>query len=110
MESEGLKFYRCNSCGNLCLVLVDPNVKPVCCGNEMEIGMERVKTHCRANMRRASANEVPSSRKRISASCFSSVSIRNCMTVDFVATIDNKTSLLDDCNYTTSVLQMQGGL
>ncbi|MBR3163972.1 desulfoferrodoxin Dfx [Candidatus Saccharibacteria bacterium] len=37
MESEGLKFYRCNSCGNLCLVLVDPNVKPVCCGNEMEI-------------------------------------------------------------------------
>jgi hypothetical protein len=53
---------------------------------------------------------VPSSRKRISASCFSSVSIRNCMTVDFAATIDNKTSLLDECNYTTTVLQMQGGL
>lgn len=37
MEQEGLKFYRCNTCGNLLLVMVDPNVKPVCCGNEMEI-------------------------------------------------------------------------
>ena len=37
MKPEGLKFYRCNSCGNLCLVLVDPNVKPVCCGTEMVI-------------------------------------------------------------------------
>ena len=80
------------------------------CGNEMEIGMDLVKTHCRANMRRASANEVPSSRKRISASCFSSVSIRNCMTVDFADIINNKTSLLDDCNYTTPVIQVQDAM
>ena len=32
---EGLKFYRCNECGNLFLTLVDPSVTPVCCGDEM---------------------------------------------------------------------------
>ena len=34
---EGLKFYRCNTCGNLLFVMVDPNVRPTCCGNDMEI-------------------------------------------------------------------------
>lgn len=37
MEREGLKFYRCNNCGNLFLVMVDPDVRPFCCGKEMEI-------------------------------------------------------------------------
>ena len=37
MEQEGLKFYRCNTCGNLLFVMVDPNVRPTCCGNDMEI-------------------------------------------------------------------------
>ena len=37
MEEEGLKFYRCNTCGNLLLTLIDPNVTPVCCGRGMEI-------------------------------------------------------------------------
>lgn len=32
---EGLKFYRCNECGNLFLTLVDPSVVPSCCGEEM---------------------------------------------------------------------------
>ena len=36
-EQEGLKFYRCNTCGNLLFVMVDPNVRPTCCGSEMEI-------------------------------------------------------------------------
>ena len=37
MEQEGLKFYRCNTCGNLFLVMIDPDVTPVCDGVEMEI-------------------------------------------------------------------------
>ena len=37
MEQEGLKFYRCNICGNLLFVMVDPNVRPTCCGSDMEI-------------------------------------------------------------------------
>ena len=36
-EQEGLKFYRCNTCGNLLLVMIDPNVRPTCCGADMEI-------------------------------------------------------------------------
>ena len=32
---EGLKFYRCNECGNMSLVLVDPSVIPTCCAQEM---------------------------------------------------------------------------
>ncbi len=36
-EEEGLKFYRCNTCGNLFFVMVDPDVRPTCCGNDMEI-------------------------------------------------------------------------
>lgn len=32
---EGLKFYRCNECGNLFLVLVDPSVIPMCCSHGM---------------------------------------------------------------------------
>ena len=34
---EGLKFYRCNTCGNLMMVMIDPSVIPTCCGSEMEI-------------------------------------------------------------------------
>lgn len=50
MEEEGLKFYRCNTCGNLLFVMIDPNVRPVCCGCEMEIldtihGTEGVEKH-----------------------------------------------------------------
>lgn len=37
MEQEGLKFYRCNICGNLLFVMVDPDVRPTCCGSDMEI-------------------------------------------------------------------------
>ena len=37
MEQEGLKFYRCNTCGNLFLTMIDPNVVPTCCGHEMTI-------------------------------------------------------------------------
>lgn len=37
MEQEGLKFYRCNTCGNLMLVMIDPDVRPTCCGSSMEI-------------------------------------------------------------------------
>lgn len=37
MEQEGLKFYRCNTCGNLFLTMIDPNVRPSCCGADMEI-------------------------------------------------------------------------
>ncbi len=37
MYNEGLKFYRCNTCGNLLMVMVDPNVRPSCCGAEMDI-------------------------------------------------------------------------
>ena len=36
MGQEGLKFYRCNSCGNLFLVMIDPCVTPSCCGTEMQ--------------------------------------------------------------------------
>lgn len=36
-EQEGLKFYRCNTCGNLMFVMIDPNVRPTCCGTDMEI-------------------------------------------------------------------------
>lgn len=36
-EQEGLKFYRCNTCGNLFFVMIDPNVRPTCCGVDMEI-------------------------------------------------------------------------
>ena len=34
---EGLKFYRCNTCGNMFLVMVDPNVIPSCCGSMMHV-------------------------------------------------------------------------
>lgn len=37
MYNEGLKFYRCNTCGNLFLVMVDPAVRPTCCGTEMDM-------------------------------------------------------------------------
>ena len=36
-KREGLKFYRCNTCGNLFFVMIDPDVRPSCCGNEMEV-------------------------------------------------------------------------
>ena len=36
-DQEGLKFYRCNTCGNLLFVMNDPNVRPTCCGTDMEI-------------------------------------------------------------------------
>ena len=36
-KQEGLKFYRCNTCGNLFLVMVDPDVIPTCCGSGMHI-------------------------------------------------------------------------
>ena len=81
-----------------------------CLGNVIAIGMECVKTHCRAKMRSASANDVPSSRNSCSASCLSAEFIRNCITVDFVASMSNS-SLFDFAyNYTTNVLQMQGGI
>lgn len=38
---EGLKFYRCNECGNLFLVLVDPSVIPTCCSH----GMAELRAH-----------------------------------------------------------------
>ena len=37
MGQEGLKFYRCNTCGNLFLVMIDPSVTPSCCGSEMQL-------------------------------------------------------------------------
>ena len=37
MGQEGLKFYRCNVCGNLFLTMVDPNVIPTCCESPMEV-------------------------------------------------------------------------
>lgn len=37
MKQEGLKFYRCNTCGNLFLTMIDPNVTPTCCGSSMEV-------------------------------------------------------------------------
>ena len=36
-DLEGLKFYRCNTCGNLFLVMIDPDVIPTCCGSGMHI-------------------------------------------------------------------------
>lgn len=36
-KREGLKFYRCNTCGNLFFVMIDPDVRPSCCGSEMEV-------------------------------------------------------------------------
>lgn len=30
------KFYRCNRCGNLILMVHDSRVNPVCCGEKME--------------------------------------------------------------------------
>ncbi len=45
MNNEGLKFYRCNTCGNLFLVMVDPNVRPTCCGEEMEVLDSRKHTY-----------------------------------------------------------------
>lgn len=44
MEQEGLKFYRCNTCGNLLLTMIDPNVTPTCCGTSMEILMSNRST------------------------------------------------------------------
>lgn len=37
MNQEGLKFYRCNTCGNLFLVMIDPAVRPTCCGASMDL-------------------------------------------------------------------------
>ena len=37
MGQEGLKFYRCNTCGNLFLVMIDPSVTPSCCGSDMQL-------------------------------------------------------------------------
>ena len=44
MRQEGLKFYRCNTCGNLFLTIIDPNITPTCCGSSMEI-LETNKIH-----------------------------------------------------------------
>ncbi|MBO4855316.1 desulfoferrodoxin [Candidatus Saccharibacteria bacterium] len=44
MQQEGLKFYRCNTCGNLFLTMIDPDVIPTCCGSSMEI-LEANKLH-----------------------------------------------------------------
>lgn len=33
---EGLKFYRCNECGNLMLALIDSSIIPSCCGDAVE--------------------------------------------------------------------------
>ena len=32
-----VKFYRCNHCGNIVLMVHDANVNPVCCGEPMEL-------------------------------------------------------------------------
>lgn len=45
MYNEGIKFYRCNTCGNLFLVMVDPAVRPTCCGAEMDMLDSRHHTH-----------------------------------------------------------------
>ncbi|MBQ8157171.1 desulfoferrodoxin [Candidatus Saccharibacteria bacterium] len=36
-EQTGLKFYRCNTCGNLFMVMDDSGVVPQCCGTDMEL-------------------------------------------------------------------------
>ena len=45
MKNEGLKFYRCNTCGNLFLVMIDPDVRPTCCGSEMQLLDSSKHTH-----------------------------------------------------------------
>ena len=45
MNKEGLKFYRCNTCGNLFLVMIDPDVRPSCCGSEMYLLDSSKHTH-----------------------------------------------------------------
>ena len=32
-----VKFYRCNHCGNLVMMVHDAGVNPVCCGEKMEL-------------------------------------------------------------------------
>ena len=32
-----VKFYRCNHCGNLVMMVYDAGVNPVCCGEKMEL-------------------------------------------------------------------------
>lgn len=32
-----VKFYRCNHCGNLVMMVEDAGVTPVCCGEKMEL-------------------------------------------------------------------------
>ena len=32
-----VKFYRCNHCGNVVLMVKDAGVNPVCCGEKMEL-------------------------------------------------------------------------
>lgn len=31
------KFYRCNECGNILVTIQDSGVRPVCCGEKMEL-------------------------------------------------------------------------
>ena len=62
-ETEGLKFYRCDTCGNLFFVMVDPDVRPSCCGNDMEIldpthGTEGSEKHLPIIKRNANNTEV----------------------------------------------------
>lgn len=32
-----VKFYRCNHCGNIVVVVLDGKVAPMCCGEKMEL-------------------------------------------------------------------------
>ena len=32
-----IKFYRCNHCGNIVMMVKDAGVNPVCCGEKMEL-------------------------------------------------------------------------
>ena len=32
-----IKFYRCNHCGNIVMMVRDAGVNPVCCGEKMEL-------------------------------------------------------------------------
>ncbi len=32
-----MKFYRCNECGNIVMMVEDSGVNPVCCGQKMEL-------------------------------------------------------------------------
>lgn len=36
-DGNGIKFYRCNTCGNLMFAIVDSGVNPDCCGVGMEL-------------------------------------------------------------------------